>query len=150
MMERHFTNSVYVYCEDRGAFLFVKHRKLGKWLQPGGHVELNELPDDAALREVYEETGLRVRLIGKRRPRDSDQVVPFGLQHNVIKPGVHEHIDMVYLAVPTADVKVQQNVAESDGIGWFTLEQVLEDDFDTFNAQKQWCRYFSAYFAVAK
>jgi 8-oxo-dGTP pyrophosphatase MutT (NUDIX family) len=38
----------------------LKHKKLGKWLPPGGHIEPNELPDDAACREVLEETGLKV------------------------------------------------------------------------------------------
>lgn len=44
-MQRHFTNSVYVYHPQQEKFLFIKHKKLGKWLQPGGHLEANELPD---------------------------------------------------------------------------------------------------------
>ncbi len=55
----HFTTSAFVASPARDALLLVAHRKLGLWLQPGGHIE----PDDAsfvaaAQREVEEETGL--------------------------------------------------------------------------------------------
>lgn len=52
----HITASGVVLREN--SMLVVKHRKLNKWLQPGGHVELGEHPIQAALREVSEETGL--------------------------------------------------------------------------------------------
>lgn len=55
----HFTASAFVLAPEGDAILLVKHPKLGRWLQPGGHVE----PEDtdlacAALREAREETGL--------------------------------------------------------------------------------------------
>jgi 8-oxo-dGTP pyrophosphatase MutT (NUDIX family) len=52
-MERHFCALVYVYNSKSKNILFMKHKKLKKWLMPGGHLESNEFPDDAALREVY-------------------------------------------------------------------------------------------------
>jgi len=57
---RHFTVAVFVVRE--GKVLLHRHRKLGMWLPPGGHIEEDELPDDAAVREVWEETGVRVEL----------------------------------------------------------------------------------------
>ena len=56
----HFTASGFVVSPDRSSLLLMHHAKLGKWLQPGGHIE----PDDpdlesAARREVGEETGLQ-------------------------------------------------------------------------------------------
>ncbi len=45
-----------------GKVLLVKHKKLGKWLGPGGHMEENELPHQAAEREFLEETGLKVQV----------------------------------------------------------------------------------------
>src|SRR5438128_1601492 len=97
---RHFTVAVFVVHEARVLLHF--HRKLGMWLPPGGHIEDDELPDDAAGREVLEETGLRVRLVGRRGlpvayPRQL--VVPAGIQVEDIYPG-HQHIDLVYFAVP--------------------------------------------------
>ena len=44
------------------------------WLPPGGHIERGELPDDAAVRELLEETGLEVKLAGKRREDVADPV----------------------------------------------------------------------------
>ena len=38
--------------------LLIHHKGLGKWLPPGGHIEENEVPHEAAIREVYEETGI--------------------------------------------------------------------------------------------
>lgn len=79
-MKKHFCVSVYVYNPKNSKFLLVKHRKAGKWLQPGGHVEPNEDPEEAALRETFEETGLRVKLVGKRFPRKQDFILPLALQ----------------------------------------------------------------------
>ncbi|MFZ5376385.1 MAG: NUDIX domain-containing protein [Patescibacteria group bacterium] len=44
--------------------LLIKHKKLGFWLFPGGHLEEDELPHVAAEREFWEETGLKVRAVG--------------------------------------------------------------------------------------
>src|ERR1700716_1212139 len=100
-MLRHFTVAVFVV--HNGRVLLHYHRKLGKWLPPGGHIEDNELPDEAAVREVLEETGTRARLVGGRGlPIDFEPrqlVVPAGVQIETIYEG-HEHIDLVYFAVP--------------------------------------------------
>jgi len=79
------------------------HPKLELWLPPGGHVEPNELPDDAAVREVWEEAGLRVDLVGPPPFQSSGPrqlVRPRGVQLEDIAPG-HQHVDLVYLARPS-------------------------------------------------
>ncbi len=43
-----------------GKVLLVKHKKLGIWLNPGGHIDEGELPHEAAQREFFEETGVKV------------------------------------------------------------------------------------------
>ncbi len=100
---RDFTVAVFVVHDGRVLLHF--HPKLGKWLPPGGHIEPNELPDEAALREVAEESGLAVRLVGGKGlatdyPDQPVQlVIPAGIQLELISEG-HEHIDLVYFAVP--------------------------------------------------
>jgi 8-oxo-dGTP pyrophosphatase MutT (NUDIX family) len=125
---RHFTVAVFVV--QAGRVLLHYHRKLGKWLPPGGHIEHDELPDDAACREVLEETGIRVRLVGGRglpiqAPRQL--VLPAGVQVEDIYPG-HQHIDLVYFAVPDPDdveaAEVDPRLAESDQVGWYDATEL--------------------------
>jgi 8-oxo-dGTP pyrophosphatase MutT (NUDIX family) len=128
-MLRHFTVAVFVV--HAGRVLLHYHRKLGKWLPPGGHIEDDELPDNAARREVLEETGVRVRLVGTRGlPIDYLQqlVVPAGIQVEDIYAG-HQHIDLVYFAVPDppddiAAAEVDPRLAESDQVGWYALDDL--------------------------
>jgi 8-oxo-dGTP pyrophosphatase MutT (NUDIX family) len=49
--------------DDTGQILLVKHADTGLWVAPGGAIEPGETPADAAVREMWEETGLLVRLV---------------------------------------------------------------------------------------
>jgi ADP-ribose pyrophosphatase YjhB (NUDIX family) len=122
---RHFTVAVFVV--DAGRVLLHFHRRLGRWLPPGGHVEADELPDDAARREVEEETGLVVRLVGSRGlPVDEPRqlVLPAGVQVESIYPG-HEHIDLVYFAVPAGPGQpIAVEYQQRDRVGWYGLGQL--------------------------
>jgi 8-oxo-dGTP pyrophosphatase MutT (NUDIX family) len=85
---RHFTVAVFVVRDGR--VLLHWHRKLGMWLPPGGHIERNELPDEAAAREVLEETGVEVELAGERREDVEDPVQlhrPAGCSWRTSGPG---------------------------------------------------------------
>src|SRR5438105_6351134 len=124
---RHFTVAVFVVHGRR--VLLHYHRKLGKWLPPGGHIEDNEVPDDAAVREVLEETGITVQLVGPQGlpepPIDAPRqlVVPAGIQVEPIYPG-HEHVDLVYFAVPRGTAEVDPELAISDQVGWYRGDEL--------------------------
>jgi len=141
-MERHFNVTAYVIDPSTKKFLFIKHKKLGKWLPPGGHIDENERPDDAALREVLEETGINVSLNGERFPRETDIPRPFGIQLNVIEPGEHEHMDLVYLATPLENQKEVFDEKETTGIQWFSIDEIEDNSLDTFEETRKWCRKF--------
>lgn len=129
-----FTASVYVVNGD--AVLLRKHEKFDRWLQPGGHIELDEDPMEAALREVKEETGLEVALIGERPTASQGpgfrHLIPprFLNRHDFhLKPG-HEHIDFVYFgtsasreAAPGEGVGEHERLAE---LRWFTYAQLQD------------------------
>lgn len=134
---RDFTVAVFVV--DAGRVLLHLHRKLGKWLPPGGHIEPDELPDEAALREVEEESGLVIELMGTQGipsdyPDDTVQlVVPAGIQLERITPG-HEHIDLVYFA------RIRRVASPSDpfeSFQWFALDDL--NSIPVTGEVRGWC-----------
>ena len=133
---RHFTVAVFVVWE--GKVLLHFHRKLEMWLPPGGHIERDELPDQAAVREVLEETGLRVELVGEKREDIADPVQlhrPAGVQLENIGLG-HQHIDLIYFAKPLDSTGIHRNYSE-EKVGWYDPE-----DWDSMcvNAEvRGWC-----------
>lgn len=107
-MERHFTVTGYVVRDGRT--LLHHHRKLRMWLPPGGHVEPDEDPPQAVLREIREETGLAVELLphkhavgGFAAPEQLPPPVTI-LVEDIDEPGrPHQHIDLIYFTRPTSD-----------------------------------------------
>ena len=94
------------------------HKKLGAWLPPGGHIDPNELPEDAAVREVREETGLEVELLGSSRQLGSVAILiqPICILLEDIQPH-HQHIDFIYFArVKGGQARI--NPRESTQLKW--------------------------------
>lgn len=122
MTTRDFTVATFVVWQGRT--LLHRHKKLGRWLPCGGHVEANELPDEAAVREVLEEAGVAVELVGERalnvlEPRQL--IRPRGVQLEAIHDG-HEHIDLIYFARPV--VGYDGELLEDDSsLGWYSPEE---------------------------
>ena len=111
---------------------------------PGGHIDPGELPDEAAVRETLEETGLAVelldapraarrrpaRLAGRPRPGPGAWRSPSGSSWRTSRPG-HQHIDLIYLARPGRSGLRPPRAAPPPGLraeahnpegrpGWFT------------------------------
>ncbi|HVA31135.1 MAG TPA: NUDIX hydrolase [Gaiellaceae bacterium] len=111
----HFTASALVVDENRGRTCLVLHRKLGLWLQPGGHVERGDPSIGlAALREVREETGLHVRLA-------SDAPVQVDIHEIPDRPDrpAHLHLDVRFLAIAAGDALTLSE--ESTDVRWWPL-----------------------------
>ena len=96
-----FTVAIFVVQDKK--VLLIHHRKLDKWLPLGGHIELDEDPEQAALREAREESGFEVELLGERPPTTGDGtralIAPRFLDIHRITD-THEHIGMIYWARP--------------------------------------------------
>jgi 8-oxo-dGTP pyrophosphatase MutT (NUDIX family) len=95
--------TVAIFVVHDGKILLIHHRKLDKWLPLGGHIELEEDPEQAALREAREESGLDVELLGERPPTTSPGtralIAPRFLDIHRIS-ATHEHIGLIYWARP--------------------------------------------------
>lgn len=139
-MEKHFCVSCYVYDESTQKFLMVKHKKLGKWVQPGGHIEQNEDPEEACVREVWEETGISIKLKGERFIREEDYIRPLALQRNEIT-SEHIHIDFVYLANAVGNCNIIPNLEENEAVEWFTLQEIQNESFNTYDDVRMWTKY---------
>ena len=121
---RHFTATGFVVHEN--ATLLHWHPKVKMWLPPGGHIEENEDPVQAVLREVEEETGVKAEVVPTGLPIDLEypkQVqVPFTIEiEDIDDPvqGWHQHIDMIYFCKP-AGVPGPVN----DGWRWVSKEEL--------------------------
>lgn len=129
-----FTASVFIVHDNK--VMLLMHKKLHIWLQPGGHIELDEDPNEAVLREAKEETGLDIELVGEARSHDSpynarDLVAPkFLNRHFFDKATGHEHVDLGYFARPISDVSEAKPEVEGANLRWFTKEELESDEYD--------------------
>ena len=122
---RHFCASAYIINPENKKLLLVKHKKYNKWLQPGGHIEDNETPEEAAVREVYEETGIKSTLIGEQFTREDDLIRPLGIQYNR-KDNGDRMVDIVYVGKPNNPEEHLKVSDESNDIGWFSRHDLEE------------------------
>jgi len=130
------TVEVFVVYDDK--VLLRRHDKYFKWLSVGGHVELNEDFNQAAIREVKEEVGLDVELFyeGKiplTNGRGYKELVPpqFTNIHRINE--THRHETFVYFASSTTNRLVLSEEEKSEECRWFTREDLIDykrDDLD--------------------
>ncbi|MBV0901905.1 NUDIX hydrolase [Haloarcula salina] len=138
---RHFVATVYVVSD--GAVALHEHDKLGMWLPAGGHVDRDELPHAAALRETREELGLDVDLVAPREAIESETVrsIPqpqhFLLEDiNVDANGEvgHQHVDFIFYGeAPSRDIDPEPGEQPAADWSWFTPAD-LRDRAEQFPA----------------
>jgi 8-oxo-dGTP pyrophosphatase MutT (NUDIX family) len=135
-----FTVAIFVVHEAR--VLLVHHRKLDKWLPLGGHIELDEDPEQAALREAREESGFDVELLGERPPTTEPGtralIAPRFLDIHRIH-ATHEHIGMIYWARPKGG-RLELAGAEHHDIRWCTAGELEQLEPAMTGAVKWYCR----------
>jgi 8-oxo-dGTP pyrophosphatase MutT (NUDIX family) len=114
----HLTASALVVSADGERVLLLSHRKLKRWLQPGGHGDPGERRgEDVALREAREETGLTGLRLHPHAPRPLDVDI-----HDIpARPNepAHEHLDLRYLVLANAESEHSRDLNETDDLRWF-------------------------------
>jgi 8-oxo-dGTP pyrophosphatase MutT (NUDIX family) len=115
----HVTGSAIVV--GPGGVLLHRHKRLGIWLQPGGHLEVGEMPWSAAVRETEEETGVRLEPLPGPAGRPQ-------LAHVDVHDGGrgHTHLDLRYLLVADTEVEPHPGLGESQDVRWFGWDRALE------------------------
>lgn len=119
-----------VFIVFRQRVLLRMHDKYKIWLGVGGHIELNEDPNEAAIREVKEEVGLTVELIGHRpslgqeEPGYRQLIAPAYMDRHKISE-THEHVRLRYFATSeTEQVSPNYQGDRSNEWKWFTVEEL--------------------------
>lgn len=141
-MIKHDTASAFVFHHDPDLGWrvgLIKHPLFGVWMQPGGHVEDDETPFEAALREAREETGLdRLRLLDVHTPpflattaTTIPMPLPVWVREHPVPHGdnhvrdAHVHIDFKFLAIAESDVPTD---VPDHPFEWFDRGRITELD----------------------
>jgi 8-oxo-dGTP pyrophosphatase MutT (NUDIX family) len=138
-----FVANVFIVHNNR--VLYRLHDKRKIWLMPGGHVELNEVPEQTAVREAFEEVGLEVKLYNPHnmplvgRLEDSEKILldkegnrellpPYAMEiHNY--SDTHRHIGLIYFATASTDEVIEPAGKEkSGGCIWLTKEEIVKHE----------------------
>ncbi len=134
--------TVAIFVVSKSKILVIHHRNLNKWLPLGGHIELDEDPEQAAIREAKEESGLDVELIGERPPTTGPGtralIAPRFLDIHRINP-THEHIGMIYWARPKNGSLTLAD-AEHHDIRWCSSAELDTLRPEMSDAVKWYCR----------
>ena len=102
---------------DQGRALLVRNRygvARGRYLLPAGRVNAGELPDRAAERETWEETGLRVEVTGL-----------LGVRIWVMENGEHNYFFMFQARLLSSADELRPNLAEVDDARFFTRAEMM-------------------------
>ncbi|MBP9850342.1 MAG: NUDIX domain-containing protein [Candidatus Peribacteraceae bacterium] len=144
-MIRHFTATAFIV-DSKKRTLLLWHKRLQRWMPPGGHIDDNETPEDAAKRECKEETNLDVEIVGDPQPDLFTENTAEGRM--LTKPiamlleeipasaersePAHQHMDFLFVARPLDETQaVMIAEAESDRMRWFGREEIEALDITT-------------------
>jgi 8-oxo-dGTP pyrophosphatase MutT (NUDIX family) len=126
--------TVEVFIVHKNKVLLRKHDKYKIWLSIGGHIELDEDPNQAAIREVKEEVGMDIALLGAIPDVEStdtfkELLPPRFLNRHRINEN-HEHVTMVYFAESVTDSIHQGQDEISEEIRWFAADELDDPKYD--------------------
>src|SRR3989338_2750692 len=114
------------YIYDKDKVLLIHHKKMDLWLPVGGHIEENETPDEALLREIKEEVGIEAEILNKSSLPlignvKNNLAVPFHV--NVHSAGDHEHCCFFYACktINNKNIKINNEIKNFE---WFAKDDL--------------------------
>jgi len=117
---REFVSTVYII--KNGKALFNFHQDLKKFIPVGGHIEPNELPCKAAIREAKEESGFDIELIEIGELKNKDLTQNWDIQLDIIKPN-HHHINLSYIGKIISGEQLEKSDRNTE-LRWFSPEEI--------------------------
>ncbi|QUJ67477.1 NUDIX domain-containing protein [Photobacterium sp. GJ3] len=125
---RHLTASAALYSKSQG-LLAIKHKALGLWLLPGGHIDEGELPLDAAIRELKEETGVILPKSAKEKC-SIIEINSHSISENTVKKEPeHTHFDVRYLFIVESIDNLSMQEEEIDELKFVPLNELGNFNF---------------------
>jgi len=129
---KHLVSYFVLVDPDHRSILLVDHIKAQLWLPSGGHVELNESPRDAVVREANEEFGIQATFL-----RNYDKPFFVTVTQTVgLTPG-HTDVSLWYLLRGSIHDKMQYDRSEFTDVEWYTFDEIIETDPHIFDPHLQ-------------
>lgn len=137
---RHLTASAVVIDPATASVLLVHHNATGKFLFPGGHIDPDETPGEAALREVLEETGVHATIAGQPLPLPGMTWHPSPFLTAEIpapakpeRPGkpaepAHTHIDLLFIGTADSRDTLTALLDEVASVRWVPITDLSTVD----------------------
>ena len=133
--------TVTVFIVHQGKVLLVNHPRYDKWIPMGGHIELDEDPEQALYREIAEETGLPVTILSTKPafdcPGSKAILTPNYVDVHEANPP-HKHTSFIYFA--TTDTDAFQLSDEHNDMKWFTPQELTEPAYQLSESILFYCR----------
>jgi 8-oxo-dGTP pyrophosphatase MutT (NUDIX family) len=133
---------VSVFITHRGKILLVHHKSYGRWLPIGGHIELDEDPEQALYREIREECGLKVKILAPKPPVSHAGVrampTPSFVDVHHIREN-HRHIAFVYFGT-ASHPRVKLHEREHAEFRWFTEKELSDRRWALTKSIRFYCR----------
>lgn len=126
--------TVGAFLVNNGRVALIHHKELKKWLSVGGHIELNEDPDEALFREIKEEAGIdrNELIVLSEKPTIHDPNTKFLYTPNYLDihkiSETHRHVVLVYFLISKTD-QLKLNKKEHYEIRWFTREELDDEKY---------------------
>lgn len=153
-MQRHFTATAFIV-DSQNRTLLLWHKRLERWMPPGGHVDDNETPEETAQRECKEETNLDVEIVGGAQ---EDLFTGNPAEGRILKKPImmllenipaseergepaHQHMDFLFLARPIDEAQeLVMQEEEARELKWFTCAEIeaLDESKEIFSNVKMY------------